>query len=80
MTAYDDKYSGKPPIHAALKRSKGCEAYYRDCRMHYGIRTSVQLTAFYLGWSTESVCRELGLDACYAKGTDIPRPGEELKR
>lgn len=63
-------YDRKPVVHAALQRCKGCEAYYRDCRLHYGIRTSVQLTAAYLGWSTDSVCKELGLDRKYARGSD----------
>lgn len=68
MTAYEDKYKGvqRSPLHL-IKRTKGCEAYYHDCRLHYGIRTSVQLTAAYLGWSTDSVCRELGLDLKWSK-------------
>lgn len=70
----NDQYSRgpgfKPIVHAALKRTKGCQAYYEECRKHYGVRTSVQLTAAYLCWSTESVCRELGLDLRYAKGND----------
>lgn len=60
-------YDRKPVVHAAVKRTKGCEAYYRECRAQYGIRTSVCLTAAYLGWSTDSVCRELGLDLKYAR-------------
>ena len=65
MGTYDDKYRQRvqrSPLHIIHQRNKGCEAYYRDCRLHYGIRTSAQLTAAYLGWSTASVCRELGLD------------------
>lgn len=65
MSNYNDKYGGRKPrpsLHASMLRTKGAQAYYEECRKHYGVRTSICLTAAYMGWSVESVCRELGFD------------------